>query len=188
MRLKVPTEKKIGVEMTQKLLIEGVVDGKLLLSGDIEELQKYSLGFYSKIHKAYLLDVSEVALIIHRKLADVIDSEGIVTLTRLFKKYRQSQYDWIKFTVLLDLRTRGRKAKAGYSANTLIYEKGGSKVMVYVTEENTPIKAGDIAEWVDSALKKGYEPILAVVDAHGDVTYYTIYTMRVDEIKKVITE
>lgn len=108
-----------------------------------------------------------------------------VSIEDLFSTYSRDPNDWIKFVVLYDLRSRGRKAKAGYSSNTLIYEHNG-KYMVYVTEENAPITPNDIVNWVSSALSKGYEPLLAVVDAHGDVTYYKILNVRARELAEVI--
>ena len=165
------------------LKIQGIHNNKLLISGDVALLRRLGLGTYSESLKKYLLDVAEAAYIIYKGIAKIMDSEKELTLRDLFEKYSRSNVDWIKFTVLLDLRDRGRKARSGYSRNSLIYEKGSSRFMVFVTEENSPISAKMIIEWMEIALSKGYEPILAVVDAHGDVTYYSMYLLRPEDIR-----
>ncbi len=170
----------------EELMITNEIDGKLAVVGSAPLLDKLGLGIYSKVHSAYLLDVSEVAYIIFKKLAIVKDAEGEVDLQRLFIKYSRNKYDWIKFTVLTDLRNRGRKTRSGFSQNTLIYEWGNEKMMVFVTEENSPITANELVEWIKISLSKGYQPIVAVVDAHGDVTYYTMHTLRIEDIEGVL--
>jgi len=116
----------------------------------------------------------------------VKDAEGEVDLKKLFVKYARSRYDWIKFTVLTDLRNRGRKTRSGFSQNTLIYEWGNEKIMVFVTEENSPIVAGELIEWIKISLSKGYQPVIAVVDAHGDVTYYSMHILRIEDVEEVV--
>jgi len=170
----------------EELMIAGEINSKLAVVGDVSLLNKLGLGIYSKVHNAYLLDVSEVAYIIFRKLAIVKDGEGEVNLQKLFTKYSRNKYDWIKFTVLTDLRSRGRKTRSGFSQNTLIYEWGNEKMMIFVTEENSPITANELVEWIRISLSKGYQPVIAVVDAHGDVTYYTMHTLRLEDIEGVL--
>jgi len=165
------------------LIITGKLDNKIGVIGDTNYLRKLGLGTYSEALKLYLLDLAEIAYIMYKGLAKFKDSKGEISLRDLFTKYSSSKVDWIKFTVLLDLRNRGRKAKAGFSPNSLIYEKGSSKVMVFVAEENSPLEAKQLIEWIDVAIKKGYEPVLAVVDAHGDVTYYSMLLLRPEDLK-----
>ncbi|MEM2157737.1 MAG: hypothetical protein QXO72_01820, partial [Sulfolobales archaeon] len=71
------------------------------------------------------------------------------------------------------------------SDNSLIFERDG-KYLVYVTEENSPITPNDLVNWLSSASSKEYEPIVAVVDAHGDVTYYELLGIRAQDLKEVI--
>ena len=61
-------------------------------------------------------------------------------------------------------------------------------MMVFVTEENSPITANELVEWVKTSLSKGYQPIIAVVDAHGDVTYYTMHILRIEDIEEVLSK
>ncbi len=165
-------------------VVDVTSDGKLLVNVEpITLLDNMGLGFHNKNIGLYVLDIAELAYIIYKSIATVLDRDGDkLGLMNLFIRYSRSAVDWIKFTVLLDLRDRGRKARAGYYKNSLIYSRGNSKIMVFVTEENAPLKAALLVEWVSSALSKGYEPVLAVVDAHGDVTYYSMFPVRVNEL------
>ncbi|RLG88329.1 MAG: hypothetical protein DRO18_01615 [Thermoprotei archaeon] len=169
--------------MDREILIVGRSNGKLIVRGLTNQLKRLGLGTYSEAFNSYVLDVSELAYLIYKGMARVRDDEGPLDLRKLFMKYSRGRSDWIKFTVLLDLRERGRKARAGFSPNALIYEKGSTKIMVFVTEENAPLEARNIIEWIEIATRKGYEPVLAVVDAHGDVTYYSIFKLRPEDLE-----
>lgn len=167
------------------MIVITVKDGKFVVSSGFSEVKELSIGNYVKSLGSVVLDISEVAYIIYKGLGKLmIDSEEL-SLDDLFTRYSKNPNDWIKFVVLHDLRERGRKARAGFSDNSLIYEYNG-KYLVYVCEENSPITPNDLVSWVSSALSKGYQPLIAVVDAHGDVTYYELLNVRAHELKEVI--
>lgn len=159
---------------------------RMLEDGSIEveaspEVERLGLG--RRVGNTVLLDVSELAYIVYRGI-EVIHEGKALTLSDVFKYFSRSKYDWIKFSVLVDLRNRGRKARAAYGVNTLIYEKGSEKFMVFVTEENAPIIASELDAWADIAAKKGFEAVIAVVDAHGDVTYYKTWRVHLEDLAK----
>lgn len=133
----------------------------------------------------YLLDISEIAYLVYKGLAKVLVDGEPVDLSYLYFKLPADEYSWAKFTVLLDLRERGRRARSGYSPRELLYVKGSEKVLVLVLEENTLIEASSILDWVRSALMRGYTPVVAVVDAHGDVTYYSASVVRSSDLDRV---
>ena len=170
-----------------ELMIINVHEGRLEVSGCSKVIENLELGVRPLRSSTYLLDISEVAYLIFKGLAKVKDLEGYLDLNKLFTKYSRSKYDWVKFTVLLDLRERGRKVRAAFMDNVLILDRGNRKVMIFVTEENSPIEASKLYEWASLALSKGYEPVLAVVDAHGDVTYYSLLLVRVEELGGVMS-
>ncbi|MEM0362176.1 MAG: hypothetical protein QXY36_00045 [Sulfolobales archaeon] len=162
-----------------------VRDGKFVVLEGLDEVRELNLGNYVKSLNAIVLDISEVAYLIYKKLGRLLVDGKELTLDELFTKYSRSPNDWIKFVVLCDLRERGRKAKAGFSDNSLIFERDG-RYLVYVTEENSPITPNELVSWLSSALSKEYEPLIAVVDAHGDVTYYELLSVRARDLKEVI--
>ncbi len=162
-----------------------VIDGRFVVTNGVDEVRNLGIGTYVKSMSTYLLDIAEVAYLIYTNTAALIVDGKKLTIEDLFTNYSKSPNDWIKFVVLYDLRSRGRKAKAGFSDNSLVFERDG-KYIVYVTEENAPITSNELVNWVESALSKGYEPLLAVVDAHGDVTYYKLLNVRVNELKEMM--
>ena len=170
--------------MAEELAIIGVRDGRLLTTGCEAVLDRLKLGVPAR--EGRLLDVAEVAYVVFTEACRVVDDGGGLSLDRLFVRYGRSKYDWIRFAVILDLRERGRRARAGFGENDVIYYKGSERYQVFVIEENAPIPAESLAEWTRMAVMKGYEPIVAVVDAHGDVTYYSTRVLKVSDLKEVM--
>ncbi len=77
------------------------------------------------------------------------------------------------FLVYYDLRKRGRRVVRGYRRRTLIVYRGSSRpVEVLVLSEGSLVTIGDIIEWSRIASGDGKDPVVAVVDGHGNVTYY----------------
>jgi len=165
-----------------------VKDSKFMVIEGIDEVRTLNLGNYIKSLNTVVLDLSEAAYITYKGLGKVIFNDKELTFGELFTKFSRSHNDWVKFVVLCDLRNRGRKAKAGFSDNSIVLEHSGNKYLIYVTEENAPITPNDLVNWVSSALSKGYEPVIAVVDAHGDVTYYKLLNVRANELKEAMIE
>jgi tRNA splicing endonuclease len=163
-------------------VLKGFVDGRLLVEGCEDLLARMGLGSRG-IGGGYILDVSEAAYLIFTESATILDDSGYrVSLADLFRRYSTHRNDWIRFTVLLDLRLRGRRVRAGYSSDTLLLEVREGESLVFVAEENSPFTAGEIHEWVKSASLKGLIPIIALVDANGDVTYYLMRAQRVEDL------
>ncbi len=87
--------------------------------------------------------------------------------------YRYSE-DLAVFIVYHDLRQRGRRVLRGIRKGTLIVKTGGRDLEVLILEEGTTIKLEWLAEWSRIASGDGFNPIVAIVDRNGDVTYYEI--------------
>lgn len=169
--------------MSEVLHIVGTKDSKLLVRGPQEVFAEARVGIKTPESPTYLLDLVELAYLVYLKGYGVVDVDGQnLKLGDLFSKYSKSKYDWIKFTTLLDLRSRGRIAQPGYGENVLIFEMKGQRYAVYVVEENSPLNTGELLSWIDSALLKNLEPLLALVDANGDVTYYTMRKYRLEDL------
>jgi tRNA splicing endonuclease len=167
----------------ETLRIVGVKDGKLLVRGPPEIFVEARVGVKTTEPSTYLLDLVELAYLTYFKECEVVDVDGQnLKLGDLFSKYSRSRYDWIKFTTFLDLRNRGRVAQPGYGENVLVFEMKGQRYAVYVVEENSPLNTKELLSWIDSALLKNLEPVLALVDANGDVTYYTVRKYRLEDL------
>lgn len=169
--------------MGEILRVVGTKDSKLLVRGPQEVFAEARVGIKTLEFSTYLLDLVELAYLMYFKECSVVDVDGqSLELGDLFSKYSKSRYDWIKFTTFLDLRNRGRIAQPGYGENVLIFEMKGQRYAVYVVEENSPLNTKELLSWIDSALLKNLEPLLALVDANGDVTYYTMRKYRLGDL------
>jgi len=158
--------------------------GRLVVKGCWEELSRLGIGLRS-VNREYLLDISEIAYLMFTNTAEFIDIDGSrLSLEELFSKYSKTRSDWIRFTVLLDLRLRGRKAKASFSPETLYLPTKGEETLIFVAEENSLVRVDALHQWVENAVLKGYNPIIALVDANGDVTYYSMRLQRVEDLKR----
>jgi tRNA splicing endonuclease len=166
------------------LRIVGSEGWRYLVEDSSGLLRELLLGWSAR-GNLYLLDISELAYVVYKGLADVLVDGEPIDLGYLYFKLPTDEYGWAKFTVLLDLRERGRRARSGYSPRELLYVKGSERVLVLVLEENTLIEASSILDWVRSALMRGCTPVVAVVDAHGDVTYYAASVVRSSDLSRV---
>ncbi|MEM1796270.1 MAG: hypothetical protein QW036_02290 [Zestosphaera sp.] len=170
-------------EVSNVLRVVGTKDNKLLVEGPPEVFVEARIGIKTSEVSTYLLDLVELAYLTYLKEYKIVDVDGEdLKLGDLFSKYSKSRYDWIKFTTFLDLRSRGRVAQPGYGENVLVFEMKGQRYAVYVVEENSPLNTKELLSWIDSALLKNLEPILALVDANGDVTYYTMRKYRLEDL------
>ncbi|MGC9072427.1 MAG: tRNA-intron endonuclease family protein [Acidilobus sp.] len=81
--------------------------------------------------------------------------------------------DFELFLVYYDLRRRGRRVALGRRPRTLLVEERPSRIAeVLVLSEGRPVKPSEIAEWSRLAVSDSHEPVLAIVDESGIITYY----------------
>lgn len=82
---------------------------------------------------------------------------------------------WIMFSVYYDLRERGRVLRTGPLPNSFTMFKGPKpEALVIVLEETVKFVVEEIFQWMETARKMGRECLLAIVDKHGDVSYYKL--------------
>ncbi len=83
---------------------------------------------------------------------------------------------WVLLEVYTDLRRRGRIVVPGPRNGTLLVKlrrrSPDYDYYVLVLEERKPIPLQTITSFIEEASKNGWTPLLAIVDAYGDVTYY----------------
>lgn len=162
----------------------GVEDWRVLVEDRDGVVEELGLGWTTG-RSRYFLDMAEITYLIYKNFCDVYIGNSKFDLASLYSRFPQMDYAWSKFTVLLDLRERGRRAKSGFSPRELLYTKGSERVLVLVLEENTLIEASKIVEWVRSAIMREFTPVIAIVDAHGDVTYYSASLSRAQDLSRV---
>ena len=83
---------------------------------------------------------------------------------------------WPQFEVFLSLRKKGKNPIPGpRDSSFLLIDKKTRKPTHYilVLEQNNPIRVSLIKSFIEEALKNKWEPIIAIVDTYGDITFYT---------------
>jgi tRNA-intron endonuclease len=120
------------------------------------------LEFYEAIYKAK-----------KGTLKIIKEGKELSWLEALLQKTKNDQNAWIIFSVYYDLIERGRKTREGPFPNTLeLISDGKPYAIVFVVEETVRFKVEQIAEWLDISRRLGKDSIIAIVDKHGDVSYY----------------
>lgn len=80
--------------------------------------------------------------------------------------------------VYIDLRRRGRLPRRGLRPGTFEYRAGGRLYEVLILEEGETTTYGRLLDWSRSAVADDREPVIAIVDRNGDVTYYLARATR----------
>jgi len=136
---------------------------------------------YTSIEKLHPL---EALYLLYMGTAVLVDSTGRqYSFEDLIKAYsRLNPYAWVEFEVYLDLRKRGRLPVPGPRPHSLLLRRKKREPRythyILVLEENRPVKLATLYSFVEEAAKNNWEPLLAIVDRYGDVTYYTALVFR----------
>ncbi|MDM7275938.1 MAG: hypothetical protein P3X22_007510 [Thermoprotei archaeon] len=113
------------------------------------------------------LEAAHQAALGRAAVDDVAGWEAVVNVLRAFN---------IKLSMFLvyhDLRRRGRRVKRGSRSGTLIVDLGrGRLAEILVLEEGTPMTLEKLAEWSRGASASNHEPMVAIVDRAGVISYY----------------
>ncbi|MCX8184964.1 MAG: hypothetical protein RMI56_02305 [Sulfolobales archaeon] len=175
---------QVRTSMEPSIQVLRIEDWRFLVEDENCMLNDLNLGWRVE-SSTYFLDMAELTYLIYKDLCNVYAGGRVLDLASLYSLYPQMDYAWSKFTVLLDLRERGRRARSGHSVRELLYTRGSERILVLVLEENILIEASKVIEWVKSAIMREYTPVIAVVDAHGDVTYYSASLARAEDLSRV---
>ena len=113
----------------------------------------------------------------------VDDSGGEVDFAELMRRYANlNPYAWVEFEVYYDLRRRGRIPVPGPREHSLLLRKSRKdpRFVKYllILEESRLVHVSLLDEFVEEALRNKWEPLVAIVDRYGDITYYSIRRFR----------
>ncbi|MEM2617261.1 MAG: hypothetical protein QXL64_07020, partial [Thermofilaceae archaeon] len=85
---------------------------------------------------------------------------------------------WVKLNVYTDLRSRGLRVLPLEGALVLLVERrsgeGERRYIVLCLEEGVRIGFKELEAFIRKALESKREPVLAIVDKEGNVSYYTV--------------
>lgn len=145
--------------------------GRVILASVVDR------GFYESLERnGYIrdgeVDALEAAYQASRGRLVVDGKEGWEAALAIIS---ESRVDLPLFIVYSDLRRRGLMVWRGARRSTLVARRGGSKpIEVLVLYEGRPFSVGELAEWSRLASGDNHEPVVAVVDRLGVVTYYSV--------------
>lgn len=145
--------------------------------GYADEKDDGSRLFLEPFEALYLLYVGRLTL---------LRGKSAVTFDSLLNTCRKADPDVLtRFLIYRDLRHRGYVAKDGFGfgADFRVYERGqfgqkGSKLLVFGLVEGQPDKMGGLQKKIRDITQMGKEPIMAVVDRHGEIIYYKINSVE----------
>ncbi len=157
-------------------------DGRFLACGDqVGWLRERGYGVDSDGCRA--LELYEALYLVERGDAAALGADGapldVSGLISLGSK-RNPRF-LTKYIVYRDLRNRGYVVREGYGlGNDLrVYRRGeygsrDARYLVVALEEGRRMSASTLARIYLRALNLGKELVLAVVESHGDVIYYSV--------------
>ncbi len=120
----------------------------------------------------------EALHLLYRGTGEVTVGDERVGFTELLEMYAErNPLALAYYEVYLELRRRGRLPIPGPRENTLILIRSRRNPRqthyVLVLEEGRLVRVSQLALFVEEARRRGLEPLLAIVDRYGDVTFYT---------------
>jgi tRNA splicing endonuclease len=153
------------MSLKSKVKLKLFKDGKIVVASLSKEFQEI-------LREGEQVDSVLALSLVFNNIAKVEDENGIeVSLAQLIEKLQPSLGN-STFLVLMDLVKRGRKVMLGITKNELILLS--EKAVIHVLDEDADISVEELYNMVDNAVKQGYRFIVAIVDMHGDVTYYEV--------------
>ncbi|MDE0090999.1 MAG: tRNA-intron lyase [Thaumarchaeota archaeon] len=137
------------------------------------------------------LESFEALYLMHTDRLTLFRSKRLLTFEAFLSMCRRHDPDVLtRFLIYRDLRSRGYVAKDGFGfgADFRVYERGhfgqkGSKILIFGLVEGRPEKMVHLQKKIREITKMGKEPIMAVVDRHGEIIYYRIGTVEFRENK-----
>lgn len=150
---------------------EVMIEGE---QGVIEKLiERYS---YHHSGDGYVIEYLELLYDVYKGKVKVFKVSGEqLGFHELLQEYSSgNEHVWLVFTVYADLRRRGRYVRTGPSACSLISVNGNKIIEYHVIEESRLIRVEELWDMLESSVRNGREPVLAVVDRNGNPTYYKI--------------
>ena len=145
----------------------------------------HSNGYYGELEGERLrLSPVEALYLVRRGRVEVIDESDTPQDFRslLGKLNPVSGRLWTDYLVYSDLRDRGYIVRPGFTqgGSFRLYKRGteigeeAAKSLVYVLSEGKPITVLRLSEIAHETRTLRKEPIFAVVDSQGDLTYYSM--------------
>ena len=166
--------------------IKGEIKEKFVIIKGEDAIKVRQLGYYGEIDERgnVVLDPVEAAYLLERGLLTV-EAEGKTLSLSEFTSLMLSKNPkfWLRYLIYSDLKKRGYIVKPGFSMDEVefrLYRRGaeagreGAKYIVFGVVEGEPIDLRTLIEKAREARNLRKELITAIIDAQGEVCYYSV--------------
>jgi len=129
------------------------------------------------------LSLLEAAYLVDRGDLVVVDESGAeVSFEELVKRGAASDPSfWVKLNVYSDLRNRGLRVQPLEGTPMMLVERktgeGEKRYALLCLEEGVRIGFKELESFVRRAVESRREPVLAIVDKEGNISYYVVERM-----------
>ncbi len=151
------------------------------LPSDVDSLAQSGYGF--RVEKTKLsLALHEALYLVSEKRLRVVYEDQEIEFQELLRKSMTKDPDvWSKYVLYRDLRSRGYVVREGSIGRVgfRVYERGAypkkaAKYEVFPVREGGPVSVSYLNEVARSAEGAKKKLIVAVIDRHGEIVYYSL--------------
>jgi len=163
---------------------QGVLQGKKVIVSSQSDADSLAQGGYGvKAEKTKLaLTLPEALHLVAEKRLKVLADDVEVEFPELLRKARSEDPEvWAKYILYRDLRSRGYVVREGSIGEMgfRVYERGAypkkaAKYVVFPIWERNPVALSRLSEVLRSAEAAKKKLIIAVIDRHGEIVYYSL--------------
>jgi tRNA-intron endonuclease len=187
LRMKANTSRSVEAQLIQASLEEKGVT--VSLPENIKELT--SRGYGTSKNKKLFLTFCETLFLVGKELIVVKDKETckIINFQQLLRRYQMMDENaWAKYLIYRDLRSRGYVAREGFGLGIdfRLYKRGEygtatAKNLVLGIQEGQPISMEDLIRALKNSNSLKKQLILAVLNRRGEVVYYSLSKLLMNE-------
>ncbi|MDI9620129.1 MAG: tRNA-intron lyase [Candidatus Nezhaarchaeota archaeon] len=165
----------IRCEVGERLTVKGEEAVKLRELGYYGEVDEKGNVVLDPVEAAYLLEKGALSLDFQGKSLDFHEFTQLMLM--------RNPIFWYRYLVYSDLKRRGYTVKPGFSTSDVefrLYRRGveigreGAKYIVFGVVEGKPIDLRSLIEKAREARNLRKELVTAIVDAQGEVCYYSV--------------
>ncbi|MCJ7631123.1 tRNA-intron lyase [Candidatus Bathyarchaeota archaeon] len=163
---------------------EGILQGKkIIISLQCDADSLAQSGYGVRVEKTKLsLALYEALYLVSEKRLRVVSEDHEIEFQELLRKSRTEDPDvWSKYVLYRDLRSRGYVVREGSIGEVgfRVYERGAypekaAKYEVFSVRDGSPVSVSYLNEVLRSAEGAKKKLIVAVIDRHGEIVYYSL--------------
>jgi tRNA-intron endonuclease len=173
-------EKREGGEAVAQGILER---RRVIVSSQSDADSLAQNGYGVRVEKIRLaLTFAEALYLVAEKRLKVIANNSEIDLPELLKETMAEDSEvWAKYVLYRDLRSRGYVVREGSIGETglRVYERGtypekAAKYVVFPVREGNPVSVSHLSEVLHLAEGTKKRLIIAVIDRHGEIVYYSL--------------